>query len=253
MDMGLMSVPNSGLPNIDDVLGSLLGRLVVVSVLIAIVCAALAYAWSGQSVIPRSMSMAAGAVTAVLLTGVQILWLWTCYVIGNGWSYFVFTYLDTEMSRSGGERPVPDWDRSTRSLDWDPFTIGYVAVCCLALLAAYAFLVNHPDSRPRADAVDDLAEHDGAESSSAFFGDGSGIFYLIMAPAVLFGAVGAVVTTLATVTALFDKLDGKPFTLGAGGDNWASLTAALLVTALATAMVMKAPGLILRAWRLTPD
>jgi hypothetical protein len=243
-----------GLPSTDDILTSLLGRLIVIGLLIAIVCTALKYVWSSQLVLARSVSLAAGAVTAVLLTGVQILWLWTCYVIGNAWSYFLFTYLDAEISRSGGKRPVPSWERATAFLDWDPFTIGYVGVCCLALLSAYAFVLNHPDrpfSREIRDDGTPVADErvDRYEASPAFFGDGSGIFYLVMAPSLLFGAVAAVVTTLAAVTALFDKLNGKAFTLGASGDNWASLAAALLITALATALVMQTPGLIFRGWR----
>jgi hypothetical protein len=260
MGLGLLSVPMSGLPSGDEILAGLLGRLVVIGLLVAVVCTALKFVWSSQLVTARSSAMAVGAVTVVLLTGVQILWLWTCYVIGNGWSYFLFNYVDAEMSRSGGARPVPSWERATAALDWDPFTVGYVAVCCLALFAAYAFALNHPDNRPervlagdRRDAVT-LAEDEvnRYEAATAFFGDGSGIFYLIMAPSLLFGAIAAVVTTLATVTALFDKLSGKAFTLGAGGDNWAALTAALLITSLATALVMQSPGLIFRAWRSAP-
>jgi hypothetical protein len=264
MDTGLMSVPISGLPSPDDILAALLGRLVVVGLVILVVCTAVKLLWSGRTATPGPISLAAGAVTAILLTGIQILWLWTCYVIGNGWSYFLFNYLDAEISRSGGTRPVPNWERATESLDWDPFTVGYVGVCCLALVAAYAFLANHPESargrviqvedrRPDAVVADDPAQRYEAEPSSAVFGDGSGIFYLIMAPSLIFGAVGAVVTTLAVVTALFEKLNGKAFTLGAGGDNWASLTAALLITSLATALVMQAPDLIFRAWRSTPE
>ena len=257
-----------------EIVDSLLGRLISVGVVIFIACTAFKFSWSRygaakaagvsgrapQSITAGPIVMGAAAVTALVLTVVQILWLWTCYVIGNGWSYFLFHYLDEEIARSGGTRQVPSWKQATDSLDWDPFTIGYVGVCCLALVAAYAFLVNHPEQqnvrvirpehlRDGTLAAEDLAEE---EAASATFGDGSGIFYLIMAPSLLLGAVAAVVTTLAAVTAFFDKMDGKEFTLGASGDNWASLAAALLITSLATGLVMQVPGVIFRAWRLTP-
>jgi hypothetical protein len=86
---------------------------------------------------PVSFAVALGSIAMMLV--LQAIWIWTCYVAGNAWSYLVNPpgYIPDDG---------PDWAYIFSSLHWDTISKLYVSACVLALIGCYAEAIRHGDS-----------------------------------------------------------------------------------------------------------
>lgn len=84
------------------------------------------------SQMPRTAAAVASLTTATIV-GVQGMWLWLSYVIGNGTSY-LFT---GNVPPSG-----PQWGTVLQSLHWDPIVETYVLASAVGIVAAYVLALK---------------------------------------------------------------------------------------------------------------
>jgi hypothetical protein len=83
----------------------------------------------------RPVAFAFALITSTLMLVIQGLWLWTCYVAGNAWSYFI--HPPTRIPETG-----PQWDRIFATLHWDSMSKIYLGTCFLALILSYILVIR---------------------------------------------------------------------------------------------------------------
>jgi hypothetical protein len=87
----------------------------------------------------RPVSFAVALGSSAVMLAVQAIWIWTCYVAGNAWSYLINPpgYIPDDG---------PDWAYIFGSLHWDTISKVYVGACILALIGCYAEAIGHGES-----------------------------------------------------------------------------------------------------------
>jgi hypothetical protein len=82
----------------------------------------------------RPVAFGFALISCTLMLVIQALWLWTCYVAGNAWSYLI--HPPKRIPETG-----PQWDRIFATLHWDSMSKIYLSICFLALILSYSAVV----------------------------------------------------------------------------------------------------------------
>ncbi|WP_433717271.1 hypothetical protein ACQP2Y_24615 [Actinoplanes sp. CA-051413] len=163
-------------------------------------------------------------VVSVAVLAIQVVWLASSYVVGNGVALFVLN------------RPMddgPHWAEFIASLRWDVVSTTYVVLAALALVIQYR----------RGGSVD----------------DGNPARMLIMMPLTFIGGITAFAALLsglmwALLTWKPDpNIDLTPAWTAQFGLQTGSIAGIALVYALSTAVIMRTPEMMKRAWQKPPE
>ena len=155
---------------------------------------------------------------SVLLVAVQGLWIWTCFIAGNAWSYMI--HPPGEVPEGG-----PQWALILGSLRWDLISELYFGVCLVALLACYI--------------------------SAARGNDLTEIGFFIMAPTGLVVFVAAPIAVLVLIgTLIFWASDGV-FALDPFGKGILLLLGLAMTHIITTFMALATPSQMRDVWART--
>jgi hypothetical protein len=94
---------------------------------------------TGRALKLRPVAFGFALLTSAVMLAVQAIWMWTCFVAGNAWSYLIHP---PGQIPDGG----PEWDRIFGSLHWDTVSKVYVGACILVLLSSYVAAGRGKDS-----------------------------------------------------------------------------------------------------------
>ena len=147
----------------------------------------------------------------------QGVWLWSCYVVGNAWSYFF-----TSRTPTRGPNQGPQWDRMLSTLHWDAGSKVYMVASIAALMAAYVLAAKGQDvTRPA---------------------------YLLTLPAVLVGLLSGLGAALALLLAALKRISDGQFVFDPFGKAALLLTAIIAVYVVSCVIAMRTVELLYSVW-----
>ena len=168
---------------------------------------------SGRLIRMPPITAAFALLTSILMLLLQGLWLWTCYVVGNAWSYVVHgPYPD-----SG-----PEWNTVLQTLQWNTISKIYFVASIAALILSYV-----------------TVKKDGSSEVIAS---------ILGAPAILLGLFTALGSVLTLLFVLLQLVVTQHVELDAYGKGALVTTGLILVYLLSCFTALSTPRLMVRAW-----